>query len=173
MDGRRRLLPDSHGEPVRFGTKPLLLADVDGVVSLFGFDPASPPTGRWEMIEGIPHLLSDAALARLDRLGERFEPVWCTGWDEKAPENLRPWPHVDLRVTRRDQHWKLAAIDAFAGPQRALAWVDDRHDASCHEWARRRPGPTLLVATHPAHGLTDVEVRELEAWADGLASGGG
>jgi hypothetical protein len=69
-------------------------------------------------------------------------------------------------------HWKLAAIEAYAGPERPVAWID-AHDEACHAWASRRPGPTLLVATTPAIGVTAGHVAQLLAWADGPAAGGG
>jgi hypothetical protein len=62
----------------------------------------------------------------------------------------------------------LAAIDAHVGASRPVAWVDDAHDAACAEWAANRPGPTLLVPTSPAVGLTADDVTRLEAWAASL-----
>jgi len=59
----------------------------------------------------------------------------------------------------------LRAIDAHAGPDRPAAWIDDAHDERCHSWAERRPGPTLLVTTDPAVGLTEAQAERLEAWA--------
>ena len=41
--------------------RPLLLIDVDGVISLFGFDPADPPAGRFQLVDGIAHFLSATA----------------------------------------------------------------------------------------------------------------
>jgi hypothetical protein len=102
-----------------------------------------------------------------------FECVWCTGWEERADEHLPPllelprgWPHVRFPdAPALDAHWKLAGIDAFAGPSRPLAWVDDAHDASCHAWAAARPGPTLLVTTAPEVGLTEEHGETLRRWA--------
>jgi hypothetical protein len=68
--------------------RPLLLIDVDGVVSLFGFDHAAPPPGFPYVLEGIPHWLSDGAGPCLERLSRSFECVWCTGWEERAEEHL-------------------------------------------------------------------------------------
>jgi len=148
---------------------------VDGVISLFGFAPGAPPPGRFAMVDGLPHLLSAHAGERLGRLAATFEPVWCTGWEERAGEHLphllglagAPYPHLSFAGSASDpgRHWKLDAIDAHAGPDRALAWVDDGHDERTRAWARDRPGPTLLVCTDPAVGLTDSHVAELEAWA--------
>jgi hypothetical protein len=157
--------------------RPLLLVDVDGVLSLFGFERASPPQGRLALIDGSPHLLSLQTAARLRRLGAFYDCAWCTGWEERAGEHLpflldlpASWPHVPLNGAGRlgtslAGHWKLDAIDAFAGRDRPLAWIDDVLDDACLDWAARRPGPTLLVPTHPAVGLTDEDAARLEAWA--------
>src|SRR3712207_6624725 len=42
-------------------SRPLLLVDVDGVISLFGFDWSDPPPGRPIAVDGLPHWISDAA----------------------------------------------------------------------------------------------------------------
>ena len=150
------------------------MIDVDGVISLFGFDPASPPAGRFEIVDGIAHFLSAGAGEHLRELSHEFELVWCTGWEEKANEYLlralglpEPLPHLtfDRNPGRSNGHWKLAAIEAYAGPQRSLAWVDDAHDEGCSSWAGARSAPTLLVGTEPAVGLTDAHVAELLLWA--------
>ena len=161
---------------------PLLLVDVDGVVSLFGFDPADPPSGRMLLIDGVPHLLSDQAADALRTLAGAFEFVWCTGWEERAEEHLPHllglaggWPHLSFDHARGPGHttaghWKLAAIDAYAGADRPVAWIDDAHDRACSQWATLRPGPTLLVTTDAAVGLTAVHSRALTAWAEALAA---
>ena len=158
--------------------RPLLLIDVDGVISLFGFDPEQRPDGRFVNVDGIPHLLSATAGERLLRLCEDFEPVWCTGWEEKANDYLPhalglpgPFPHISLAGSSPEVggHWKLAGIDRYAGRERPVAWIDDAHDDRCETWAAVRPGPTLLVSTDPATGLTDEQVAELLEWARELS----
>jgi hypothetical protein len=152
---------------------PLLLIDVDGVISLFGFDETEPPAGRLTFVDGLPHWISGDAGARLGRLSRTFECVWCTGWEDRADEHLpylldlpRGWRHLTFAATpEADAHWKLSAIEAFAGDERPVAWIDDAHDDTCHAWAQRRPGPTLLVPTNPAVGITDDHVDELLSWA--------
>ena len=157
--------------------KPILLVDVDGVISLFGFDSQSPPEGTWLNVEGLLHLCSARAAEHLPALSEDFELVWCTGWEEKASEHLAPiigldpappYLSFDRNPGRGHAHWKLAAIDDHAGPDRPLAWIDDALNEACHDWARERPGPTLLVTTDPAEGLVDSHARELRAWAVSL-----
>jgi hypothetical protein len=173
--------------PARAAERPLLLIDIDGVVSLFGFPPhEQPPEGSFHWIDGIPHFLSAAAARHLLALGEIFELVWCSGWEERANEYL---PHLlglppylpFLRFERgragaargigtgtaTQGHWKLAAIDAYTGT-RAVAWIDDCLDAACHAWATARMAPTLLVQTVSAQGLTEFHARELRAWASEL-----
>ena len=145
--------------------------DVDGVISLFGFDHADPPAGFPVSVDGIPHWLSEGAGARLLRLARTFECVWCTGWEERAEEHLPfhlglsgGWRHLPL-----GEGWKLVAIDTTVPAGRPLAWIDDAHDDVCRAWAAARAGPTLLVLTDPAVGLTDAHVALLEAWARELA----
>ena len=153
--------------------------DIDGVISLWGFQSDERPEGQWHNVEGIGHFLSSSAAAHLHALAELFEPVWCSGWEEKADEHLPALlgcprlPHLSFDRTARlgtsmRGHWKLAAIDAHAGPERPLAWVDDALDAACEAWAAARPAPTLLVHTDPAAGLTAGHVQQLRAWAASL-----
>ena len=68
--------------------RPVLLVDVDGVISLFGFDHTDPPLASPVVVDGIPHWLSEAAGRCLQRLSRTFECVWCTGWEERAEEHL-------------------------------------------------------------------------------------
>jgi hypothetical protein len=161
--------------------RPLLLIDVDGVISLFGFEPAQPPAGRFELVDGIAHFLSATAGEHLRELRHEFELAWCTGWEEKANEYLPlalglpgSFPHVTFDPAERpaSAHWKLAAIDAYAGPSRPLAWIDDAHDERCSAWANARTGPTLLIATDPAVGLTGSHTAELIEWAATVGAAG-
>ncbi len=157
---------------------PLLLVDVDGVISLFGFDSGVAPAGRWAMVEGIAHLISATAGDQLHELAQSFELVWCSGWEEKASQYLPSLLGLEGEIehlsfernpSRGGSHWKLAAIDAHAGAQRPLAWVDDAHEKRTRAWAAARPGPTLLVQTEPAVGLTEPQVTQLRRWAAALA----
>jgi len=164
------------GHPPSLDRLPLLAVDIDGVISLFGFE--ERPQGssfRFQLVDGIPHFISLAAGERLLRLSESFELVWASGWEDKAnfylPEllGLPELPHVSFEVEARagDAHWKLAAIEAYVG-DRPFAWIDDNFDASCYEWAERRPQPTLLVPTEPHLGLEEGHVEALNAWAVSL-----
>ncbi len=155
------------------------MVDIDGVISLFGpelRDHGARPQGAFHSIDGIPHFLSSAAAAHLLALARSFELVWASGWEEKANEylphllELPALPHLSFErsVGRTNAHWKLGAIDAYAGA-RPLAWIDDAFNDACHEWARAREPATLLVQTAPASGLTEREAATLKRWALALA----
>ena len=156
------------------------MVDIDGVISLFGgvslHSAGAGREGSLHSIEGIPHFLSSTAAAHLLELAPIFDLVWASGWEEKADEHLprllglpREIPHLSFErgVGRSNAHWKLDAIDAYAG-ERPLAWLDDALNEACHEWASRRAAPTLLVQTDPERGLTEAERRRLELWAGSL-----
>jgi hypothetical protein len=152
--------------------KPLLFIDIDGVVSLFGFARTfTPARCSWHQVDGIVHLLSHEAAENLLALTERFEPIWCTGWKDRANEHL---PHVlglgpypFLTFGDSPDHWKLAAVQAHAG-DRPLAWIDDDLNDAVRAWAASRGAPTLLVETEPACGLTAELTAGLRDWAAGL-----
>jgi hypothetical protein len=159
--------------------RPLLLIDVDGVISLYGFDPSHPPPGRFQLVDGITHFLSATAGEHLCRLADDFELAWCTGWEEKANEYLPavlglpgPLPHLTLDPLIRppSAHWKLSGIDGYADPMRPLAWIDDAHDDRCTAWATTRRAPTLLVTTDPAVGITGDHVEQLISWARNVSA---
>lgn len=160
--------------------RPLLFVDVDGVISLFGFPPEESPPGRFHFVDGIAHCIGDRCGERLGRLLDRFDVVWATGWEEKANEYLPALlerPDLDLPVLTFNggavfgsAHWKVEAIDRYAG-DRPAAWIDDNLDEHCHRWARERSAPTLLLTTEPATGISDEHVEELLEWVDRVAQG--
>jgi hypothetical protein len=157
--------------------KPILAVDVDGVISLFGFEePPAATVARWEMVDGIVHCISLVAGERLRRLSERFELVWATGWEDRANDHLPhllgipELPHVSFDGAARfgSAHWKLGPLDEY-GQGRPLAWIDDSFDESCYAWAEQREEPTLLVPTEPHLGLEEAHVDALASWARALA----
>ena len=151
--------------------RPLLAIDIDGVISLFGWE-ERPAHTQIQLVDGVPHCISLVVGERLLRLSEVFELVWASGWEDKAnfylPQLL--WlpelPHISFDVEARSggAHWKLTGLEAYCG-ERAIAWIDDNFDSSCYEWAERRPAPTLLVPTEPQLGLEEGHVSALESWA--------
>jgi hypothetical protein len=164
------------------GDGPILAVDIDGVISLFGFDQQEDPSagtapGEYHLIDGILHCISLPTGERLNRLARSYELVWASGWEDRANDHLPnilgvPELHYltfDGRARFGTAHWKLEALEEHAG-DRPLAWVDDSLDNSCYEWAAQRPAPTLLVPTESSIGLEEGHVEALEAWVrDGFA----
>ncbi len=154
--------------------RPILALDVDGVISLFGFEgPISEVGGRFHLIDGIAHCISDDAGSMLGRLAEVYELIWATGWEDRANDHLPlilglpgelPALRFDGRARFGSAHWKLEALDEYAR-DRPLAWIDDSLDSSCEQWAAHRAAPTLLVPTVSAVGITEAHVEALFSWA--------
>jgi hypothetical protein len=168
---------------------PVLAVDIDGVISLFGFDqPADPARadprkapGEFHLIDGLLHCIALETGPRLNRLSEIYELVWASGWEDRANDHLPtiigvpelPYLTFDGRAEFGTAHWKLSALEEY-GESKPLAWIDDSLDESCYEWAEERDEPTLLVPTESSIGLTDAHVEALEAWVrDGFGTGSG
>jgi hypothetical protein len=162
-------------------TGPLLAVDIDGVISLFGFEQEQQPgqpnqpnmgvPGQYHLIDGMLHCIATETGPRLNRLAQTYELVWASGWEDRANDHLPAilgvpkLPHLtfDGRAQFGTAHWKLEALDEYAA-SRPLAWVDDSLDPSCYEWAQAREAPTLLVPTESDVGLIEAHVEALEGW---------
>ena len=159
--------------------KPILFVDVDGVISLFGFQSDHFPPGEFHWIDGVVHCIGSGCGDRLRRLGEHYELVWATGWEDKAneylpfllglPEAQYPVLGFDGRAVFGTAHWKLDAIEQYAAG-RPAAWIDDSIDEACRSWAAQRSEPTLLVETESPVGLTDEHVELLIRWAEEVSA---
>lgn len=159
------------------GDRPILAVDVDGVVSLFGFD--DPPLGdgaRMELINGTLHCILIEAGPRLRRLADYYDIVWATGLERGVEQisallGVPRWPYLTFKGAARfgSADWKLEPLGRYARG-RPLAWLDDSFDEACYQWAREREEPTLLVATESEHGLREVQVEALSGWARSLAA---
>ena len=157
-------------------TRPLLAVDVDGVISLFGFD--EPPPGSSRALRARRRRWSTAS---------RSAPAsGCCGSASTSTWSGRPAGRRKPTTTCRTSsaspssryltfggaarfgsaHWKLGPLDEY-GSGRALAWIDDSFDESCYEWAQDREEPTLLVPTESALGLEEAQTEALIAWAKG------
>jgi len=158
---------------------PILAVDIDGVISLFGFDQPEPgpgghknAPGEFHLIDGMLHCIALDTGPRLERLSKTYELIWASGWEDRANDHLPgilgvpelPYLTFDGRARFGTAHWKLEALEEYAG-DRPLAWIDDSLDPSCQEWAEKRSAPTLLVPTESDVGLLDVHVEAMERWA--------
>ena len=158
------------------GERPILFLDVDGVISPFGFAQGAQPHGELHTIDGVAHCIGRRCGELVRRLAERYELVWATGWEQKAnryllsllglPPRELPCLTFDGSATFGPAHWKLEAIDRYAG-DRPAAWIDDNlRDERCRAWAAERRAPTLLIPTESAVGLSEDQVERLLEWAD-------
>lgn len=165
---RRRPRPADSG-------KPILAVDVDGVLSLFGFEetPESPDL-KFQLVDGQLYCFSLAAGRYVQELSREFQIVWATGWEHRVEQlsellGLPEWPYLTFKGAARfgSADWKLAPLEEYAHG-RPMAWIDDSLDEACYEWARMRPEPTLLVDVESHSGLQQVHVEALGGWARSL-----
>ena len=169
-------LPGRSPRPADNG-RPILAVDIDGVVSLFGFDEPPEISGvEFQLVNGTMQCLSTTAARLLRQLADQYEVVWVTGWEQGAQRmsellNLPTWPYLTFAGAARfgSADWKLAPLEKYARG-RALAWIDDSFDEVCYEWAQRREEPTLLIATEPEVGLGEVHAEALSGWARSFAA---
>ena len=158
---------------IRDDPRPLLLADVDGVVCPYA-DELADPAGAGLALATVGYTrvwLSRDIRQHLSRLGELFQLVWCTAWEDRAAESLAPFLglppmpviHFD-EPAEEDGHWKWPGIDAFV-EDRPFAWIDDELGHADLARAARRSSPTMLVQVEGANGLNHLHVQQLEEFA--------
>lgn len=160
--------------------KPLLFIDVDGVLSVYGFDGATRDPRDLYLVDGIPHHIPAAMGPRVNALLPHFESLWATGWGDRAndhlvhmlglPSELEVVEFATRPSTDGSGHWKLEELTERAGNSPA-AWIDDGHNDACESWAAGRSAETLLVSTDPHVGMTDEHVEQLLAWSAGFSLG--
>jgi hypothetical protein len=157
--------------------KPLLMVDIDGVLSLLGGADRGPlagpegtgpqgtgpegtgpertgrrePEGRFHLIDGIPHFLSVSAASHLLALAPLFDIVWASGWEERADEHL---PHL-LGLPASLPHVSFAANLRGRGPLNAH-WKLGAIDA--------------YAAGRPLAWIDDALDRSCEEWAAARAA---
>jgi hypothetical protein len=154
--------------------RPLLLADVDGVVCPYADELADPAAADLELATvGYTRVwLSRDIRQHMTRLAEPFQLVWCTAWEDQAAEFLAPFLglppmpviHFD-EPAEEDGHWKWPGIESFVG-DRPFAWIDDELGRADFARAGRRSSPTLLVRIEGSHGLNERHVQQLEEFAE-------
>jgi hypothetical protein len=157
--------------------RPLLLLDVDGVLSPFAADQCPAGYEEFDFFpDEEPVRLCRAHADWLQELGDRFEVTWATGWGAEANRLLAPvlqlpqLPVVGFPPVPFEPREKVPAIARYAG-SRPAAWIDDALTPEAREWAEAREVPTLLVDIDPGEGLTQAVVRRLLQWAEDLLDG--
>lgn len=149
-------------------TKPLLLLDIDGVLSPFGG--GLPPGFIHETIGSDEVIWSKQHRDWLFQLSQDFELVWATTWEHSANESMSPILELgQLAVIEFDRGtgdtWKLPSVQGFIG-NRPAAWIDDDLYLDAHKWADHRDAPTLLIRTSSSVGLTKEHVDQLKTFAE-------
>ena len=150
--------------------KPLLLLDIDGVIGIFGPEPAD---GCLELVERDIEYLTVAASTpgHLATLSSHFELAWATSWEHTANESLAaalglpPLPVVELDDDHAPgESLKLAPIIRFVG-DRPFAWVDDEIGNDAKAWSEARGTPCLMLEIDSRWGLDEDAVGELIEFA--------
>ena len=160
---------------------PILAVDIDGVISLFGFDqPAEPGQSRPELgARGVPSDRRDAPLHRA-RDGAATEPALrtSTSWSGRAAGRIGPTttcpvilgrPRAALSHLRRTgalRHRPLEARGARRVRGLAAPGMDRRQPRSAAATSGRTsvPPPPCSSRPSPDVGLLDLHVDALEGW---------
>ncbi|WP_141584627.1 HAD domain-containing protein [Actinomadura sp. WMMA1423] len=163
---------------IRPSAKPMLYLDIDGVLN---------PERPSRLGESVDHLIGRLTVRLsphhrewLAELGERYELVWASTWEEHANTYIAPLlglpelPYVALTayryrpddpplpVTQLPQMRKWAPILRHADGRR-FAWLDDIIPLRARRQALPHRG-ILLVPVHPADGLRRRHVDRLLNW---------
>jgi len=148
--------------------KPLLLLDIDGALSPYwparGFDFAVE-----EILEDV--WVRIELREWLARLGEAFDLVWASTWEEEANDVFGP--KLGLAALEcvhfgaaggwfLNKTLKLADVVDFVGERRA-AWIDDELGEDAIVWADSVGAK--LVTTRPTVGISERDVEDLLGWA--------
>jgi hypothetical protein len=118
-------------ELLQMQDKPLLLVDIDGVISPRGSASNVRPAGPFHNLDGVIHLLSAEAGIHLLSLAERFDLVWRSGGRRRLRSICRtrsPYPlggrfsRSGRDPARNHADCTRAALDA-ARADELMAWA--------------------------------------------------
>jgi hypothetical protein len=173
-------------------TRPTLYLDIDGVLNAIPDPPGPPGYAVYEM-DGFTIHLHDELKAMVATLGQHFDIVWFTLWNERA--SLLMGPQVGLDKTPHlftswhigeqvllDQGYPPAAIDRLlyakspilameVGRDERWVWIDDAHGHDDHVYLTQQgfdPANFRLLQTDVRTGLTWADVERALAWVPEL-----
>ena len=139
-------------------SRPILAVDVDGVISLFGFEePPDRSRARFELIDGMVHCISLGAGERLRRLAEHYELVWATGWEDRANDTCPgilglpelPVVNFDGAAQFGTAHWKLGPLAEAA---KAGRWPGSTTTSTRAATSGRARAPSRPCWSRPSRG---------------------
>lgn len=175
-------------------TKPTLYLDIDGVLNAIP-GPLAPPGYTVHEIDGYTIHLHDDLPAMIAALGQHFDIVWFTLWNERASLLMGPrvglqdipylftsW-HIGEQVML-GQGYPPAAIDRVlyakspilameADRSSRWVWIDDGHGHDDHVYLTKEgfnPAGFRLLQTDLRTGLTWADVERAVAWVPELGA---
>ncbi|HUY23726.1 MAG TPA: HAD domain-containing protein [Candidatus Saccharimonadales bacterium] len=164
------------------GVRPLLILDVDGVISPIAGAHMGPLPDTWSEWRRAPSIRMPVYFAPhmvLHLTSLPVERIWCSTWEKEVDEfglsNDLGWAGQPfLRLPAPSRPWnKLVAVREHLSsqPDRPFVWVDDdpRMVSSGMRWARTIQTPHLLVHPEKKVGLTPHHVGRIERWVETIA----
>lgn len=161
--------------------RPFLLLDVDGVINTIN---ASQNAKTYKIFKVGPFTIRIRHEMKgwLARLGEHYQLVWATMWDDAANDDLAPvlglpdLPYIPCHHTAYDDpewrgqriHPKIPVVE-YAMKDHPFAFVDDGFGKGDMAWAKERDdeiAPTKFLYIDPRMGLLKHHIDKLIAWAD-------
>jgi hypothetical protein len=168
-------------------SKPYLLLDVDGVINVHDKNAFALPEGwrsvqmhdpRWYEFASVPPGVFD----RLRRLGEIYEIVWCTGWEEIAAPSFShalacdcehedcaikldaDWEHIPFPdwtgKTALGMNWKWSWVLPWLEERgRPAVWIDDDFHRDDFYKATEAEHGLELFRINPSEGLRELDTR--------------
>ncbi len=145
--------------------KPVLLLDVDGVLSSPGPNAGEKIVFPWRGYN-VPFWPKKTALPLMRMAWELFDVYWLTGWRDSA-NLISDWaglPHRPILDDCRGPDWKAwAAADAFCDWDGPVAWIEDGFSDEVRELAG--PRGWFLVRTNFYIGATEGDLEKLRLYA--------